>query len=112
MNGTKITLTGADEAHFQSVVGLSSRVVRFPDGLGRHITLRNWEWEVVDRLSEQKGWAETALPELAFLHAKEFCADASLFENQLRRSFSSMIRVNMSYCMDCDRPPSNSEFPS
>jgi hypothetical protein len=46
------------------------------------------------------------------LPATEFCSDPALFEDQLRRSLSSMIRVNMSYCMDSDRPASNDEFPA
>lgn len=44
-----MTMTGADEADYLSIIGLQSRTVMFPDGLERHITLSNWEWEVFDR---------------------------------------------------------------
>src|SRR5690242_12840778 len=46
---TKITMTGADEADYRHITGMQSRTITFPDGLSRHITLTNWEWEVYDR---------------------------------------------------------------
>ena len=104
MTGTKITLTGVDRAHYLNATGLSSRVVRFPDGITRHITLTNWEWEVVDWHSVVQGWPQNALPELAFQHAAEFCKEPSLFEEQIRRSFAAIIREGMRHRMGLDDP--------
>jgi len=104
MTGTRITLTGVDKAHYLNATGLSSRVVQFPDGMARHITLTNWEWEVVDWHTVVEGWATNALPELAFQHATEFCNDSSLFEEQIRRSFSSIIREGMRHRLGFDDP--------
>lgn len=42
-------MTGADEADYRHITGMQSRTITFPDGLPRHITLTNWEWEVFDR---------------------------------------------------------------
>jgi hypothetical protein len=35
----KIAITGGDEADYEAGSGLSSRLMEFPDGLTRHITL-------------------------------------------------------------------------
>ena len=104
MTGTRITLTGADKAHYLNATGLSSRVVRFPDGITRHVTLTNWEWEVVDWHTDVEGWPRSALPELAYQHATEFCKDPSLFEDQIRRSFSFIIREGIRHRLGFDDP--------
>jgi hypothetical protein len=76
MSGTKITMTGADSADYQSMVGLQSRVVVFPDGGARHITLTNREWNVADWLEEEMGWWPGDLAEEAYIHALTFwCLD-------------------------------------
>jgi len=106
----KIKLTGSDEKHRRLMNESNSRLIPFPDGLTRLLTLRNWEWEVVDRLTKNKGWSARELPNAAFDHANEFCSDEAYFEEQLRRSFAAMVRVNMSYCMDLETPAANNKF--
>lgn len=88
-------MIGADEAHHQNITGLSSRTIDFPDGLTRHITLKNWYWLVLDWLHDQ-GWSEQAIPQGALIHAQEFCKDPSQFEKEIRSSFA-LIMAQISY---------------
>ena len=104
MTGTRITLTGIDSAHFLNATGLSSRLICFPDGINRHVTLTNWEWEVVDWHTVVEGRPQDALPELAYQHATEFCKDPSQFEEQIRRSFSAIIREGMRHRLGLEDP--------
>jgi hypothetical protein len=46
----RLVLTGGDEESYRATTRLSSRLIAFPDGLTRHITLRDWEWNVYDWL--------------------------------------------------------------
>jgi hypothetical protein len=110
MSGTKITLTGADGAHYRVITGFSSRLIRFPDGITRHITLRNWEWEVADRVQRKNGWYDVGLPALAFEHAVDLCDDPALFDHQLRRSIASLLRVNMLRSMDYQYSVANDQY--
>jgi hypothetical protein len=92
-------MTGGDEAHYLSVSQECARLVAFPDGISRHITLKKWHWEVVDRLQKDKSWPQDELPSLAFQHALEFCDDLANFEWQLRRSFLMFVEENMAFVM-------------
>jgi hypothetical protein len=109
MSRTKITLIGGDGAHYQAISGIRSRLIRFPDGITRHITLRNWQWEVADRVQRKNGWFGVGLAALAFEHASELCSDPAFFDSQLRRSLASFLRVNMTRCMDYHDPFANDE---
>lgn len=118
-------MTGADEAAYQSMVGLSSRVMTFPDGLARHITLSNREWNVVDWLEHEAGWLPQDLPELCFSHALTFWFNETFnraahaapaderrqFEEQLIRSLRSHIRVSMARASGLE-DATNDEFKS
>lgn len=92
MSGTKITITGADEAHYLSASKETSRLIRFPDGISRHITLSNWHWEVLDRL-HKKGWAEHDLPKLAYENALEGITYPDDFEKQIRLNFRGFLNA-------------------
>jgi hypothetical protein len=46
----KLVLTGADEASYLTAHKQQSRLVAFPDGLVRHITLSAWQWNTLDWL--------------------------------------------------------------
>jgi hypothetical protein len=94
MTGTTITIKGADEAHYLAATALTSRLVMFPDGIARHITLQNRQWEIADRLQKERGWPEDGLPGLAFDQAKKFCTDPARFEDELRDSFELFIRLS------------------
>ena len=63
MSGTKVMMTGADEAEYLANIALSSRIMDFPDGVRRHITLRDCYWKALDRLQNQRGWP---ISEMAF----------------------------------------------
>ena len=43
------------ETNYRNVIGFQSRIILFPDGVARHITLSNWEWEVYDRTHKESG---------------------------------------------------------
>ena len=102
-------MTGADEAHYLNAVGLSSRVVWFPDGVSRHLTLRNSQWDVLDRLSKNMGWPQSDIPELAFQLAKEFCTDPAVFEQELRDSFARVLKVAAAHSLEIDDAKANDD---
>jgi hypothetical protein len=113
MSARKTGMTGIDS--YEATMTSSSRLLDFPDGLSRHITLNNWQWQVFDRKHEELD--EVYMPRLAYQHAFRFwfCAtfngaasgegagDRARFEHQLRRSLAAMIRVNMAACMDAGK---------
>jgi hypothetical protein len=103
MGGKKLTITGGDEAHYLKASRKSSRLVRFPDGLIRHITLRGWEWEVFDRIQKKRtGWPQYQIAGIAFEHALDGIMYPDDFEKQLRFSFSLAIEANMADVMKQD----------
>lgn len=111
MSGTKITLTGADEAHYLSASKETSRLIRFPDGISRHITLTNWHWEVLDRV-HKNGWARHEIPKLVYEHATEFATNSIDFEEQIRDSFKRILKAAMPDVMTEEKwNISNERFP-
>lgn len=112
--------------------GAESRLMVFPDGITRHITLSAWEWRVFDATPHS-----VLLPEAAYLHAMTFWvlyafnhASSSTdrrgsegqteavphgarerrgFEARLRRSLSRLIAANMR-SVTGGAPPVNDEF--
>ena len=110
MTGKKITMIGADKAHFLCVSKESSRLLDFPDGISRHITLKSWCWEVLDRLHNDKGWSKSEIPNLAFEHAIEGVIHPEDFEKQLRFSFKLFIEINMAYVMLPNESTANERF--
>jgi hypothetical protein len=125
MSSDKIDLT-------LPVAGHESRLLVFPDGVTRHITLLTWEWKVFDAVPHRD-----LLPAGAYHHALTFWlldifnfasaphdrrgADAGMasggpaperrgFEPRLRRSLSRMIHANMR-SITGGEPPANDEFP-
>src|SRR5437868_6147367 len=94
MSGKKITLTGADEANYLKNSKKNSRLLPFPDGISRHITLSNWHWEVLDRLYD-KGWTIDEIPSLAYEHALKFITTPNEFENEIRDSFKRILKAAM-----------------
>lgn len=111
MGGTKITMTGADEAHYLSASKKSSRLIRFPDGVSRHITLSKWHWEVLDRLHKDKGWNRNTIPEAAYEHALDGDTYPDDFEKQIRLSFKLILKCAMPDVMsEKDWTVSNERF--
>jgi hypothetical protein len=55
------------ETNYRNVIGFQSRIILFPDGVARHITLSKWEWGVYDRTHKESG--SDYLPEGAYHHA-------------------------------------------
>lgn len=105
-------MTGADEAHYLSTSEKSSRILTFPDGKARHITLKNWHWDVLDKLHEDKGWPTTEIPSMAFQVADRYHPERGAeFEECLRWGISFLIKLNMAYVMreDDDWPASNDD---
>ncbi len=90
-------MIGADESRYLAISQLASRLVTFPDGVSRHLTLSRWHWEALDRLQSERGWTPYDAPETALEHAETFCSrrQPAAFEAQLRRSFRLMIEAGM-----------------
>ena len=65
-------MTGADEAHRNQANAQASRTLLFPDGLVRHITLTNWQWDVADWLQREAGWSPEAVPRIAYEMTQKF----------------------------------------
>lgn len=72
-------MAGIVESRYRTESGLQSRIIIFPDGLARHITLSGWQWDVYDRTHERVG--SEYLPEGAYLHALKYCLGESFNEN-------------------------------
>ena len=90
-------MTGADEAQYLAATQAASRLVMFPDGLARHITLKHCHWQLFDWLRTEKRWTEEAFAEGVFQAATEFCKDPERFEEQIRRSFSMFMDLTARY---------------
>jgi hypothetical protein len=100
MSGTKIVMTGVDEAHFLAASETSSRVINFPDGKARHITLKNWYWQVLDKLHDVKGWPKSEVPMMVIEGAERFYTKGTPeFEEAIRWGFVYLIKLNMPYVM-------------
>jgi hypothetical protein len=109
--------------------GHESRLLVFPDGVTRHITLAAWEWHVFDAVPHRD-----LLSAGAYQHALTFwlldafnfagapsdrrhavgasgaTPERRGFEARLRRSLSRMIAANMR-SVSGGAPPANDEFP-
>lgn len=93
-------MVGADEAHYQAIAGRSSRVITFPDGKPRLITLKKRYWDVLDMMHTKKGFPKNHIPLLAWQGVTHFdCPSAPNFDDKLRWMFSHLLRLNMSYVM-------------
>lgn len=97
MGGTKITITGADEAHYLSASKESSRLFHFPDGISRLITLSSWHWEVLHRL--YKKWSKRELLKMVYEHALEGETYPDDFEQQIQVSFRLLLKCSMADVM-------------
>lgn len=121
MSDGKIELTLA-------ATGRDARLLVFPDGITRHITLSAWEWQVFDAIPHRD-----LLPAGAYQHALTFwlldafnfasaqrdrrnggAAGGAIperrgFEARLRRSLARMIAANMRSVAGGE-PPANDTF--
>jgi hypothetical protein len=100
MSRKKITMIGVGESHYPSISEKSSRILTFPDGKARLLTLKNWYWEVLDKLHKEKGWPTTEIPAMAFQVAdRHHPKHDAEFEECLRWGVSFLIKLNMGYIM-------------
>ena len=71
----------------------SARLIMFPDGITRHITLPGWQWSVLDRFDRENSLVKAArIIAMAFEGAKE----------DLRypdEPFEATIRYHLSVCL-------------
>ena len=74
---TRITLTGGDGVHRKAMTDTSSRLMTFPDGVSRVITLRNAYWH---RLDELRIHRNSPIEEMALNMARAYCAYQSFNE--------------------------------
>lgn len=104
-------MTGGDEAHRLASSALASRLVSFPDGIARHITLSNWHWEALDRL--RTTWPDYDLTGMAFERAQKYSKEPHIFEDELRDRIRGMIKAAMPDVMSFGRREvANEPFPS
>lgn len=102
MDGKKIMMTGLNEAYFLRASKKTSRLIRFPDGVSRHITLSEWQWEVFDRLIKYKNWQVGELAREAYNLTVDLCNHQERFEEELRYAFEAFIKDNMYFVMSED----------
>ena len=105
MDERTITLRGVAQAR-RSAARLSTRLIRFPDGVTRHITLPGWQWAVFDRLDRNRFFYKADVAALAFQHATDGDPGAP-FEDALRFQLSMILGQGVSYCSDYLQPIAN-----
>lgn len=108
MQETIITLNGLGDSRLRARKSIT-RLVEFPDGITRHITLPGWKWAVLDRfdredvlLSAKKviGYA------FEFAQADKRYPDEP-FEETLRHHLSVCLESAVPFSSDCLRGQAN-----
>ena len=92
-----ITPRGITQAR-RSATKSTTRLVTFPDGITRHITLPGWQWAVLDRFDRDGSVVSAArIVEMAFESAQEDsnCPEEP-FEQKLRYHLS--VGLNEGVC--------------
>jgi hypothetical protein len=74
----RVILTGADEASYRTANRRSSRLMAFPDGMPRCITLTAWQWQVFDWLEESGRYAEGEIAQRSYASAMRWCPESVL----------------------------------
>lgn len=96
-------MTGADEASYLASRKLSSRLIPFPDGISRHITLEQKFWDTVDRLCAAEGWRldDFTKPVLVLAEQRRVKWSESFtdFEDVLRQEFQGFIQATMPFLL-------------
>ena len=101
MNEAIITLKGISRAR-QSAVRSITRLIRFPDGMTRHITLPGWQWAVFDRYDRANSvLGSEQVVQFAF-EAAEADSDPSTvpFEQKVRHHLSVFLTVGVPWTSD------------
>ncbi len=103
-----ITLKGLRDSRRAAKTPLT-RLLRFPDGLTRHITLPRWKWATLDRFDREDVVLTSAqIVRLAFEAAQEdklYPDDP--FEETLRRNLSLFLGLGVPYSSDYIRDLAN-----
>jgi|SRR5215471_18681927 len=86
-----------------------TRLLRFPDGITRHVTLPAWKWAVFDRFDRREVvLSPQDLIRLAFDTARENKHyPGEPFEDVLRRHLSSYLGLGVPYSSDYIRDLAN-----
>jgi hypothetical protein len=110
MGATKITMTGADEAHYRDAMASLTRVIPFPDGVTRHITLTKRQWQVFDELP-QHGWPRSSLLLWVIQNIRETAAELGrppvCYEDSVRWCLANFIELTMHMCSAHPRDAAN-----
>ena len=93
MSSISITMEGADALHRHRIRRKQARVLLFPDGIKRVISMSVWHWETFDRLKEEMWFTDEEFAACAFFGAKEFAKPGSDFEQEIRKHCKSRIRT-------------------
>lgn len=90
--GEKWIKISTDRERFKKSREHESRLVAFPDGISRHITLTKWHWEALDQLRlEYRITAEHIAIESYEAALKWSVVNGSAFEHELRDCFAQCI---------------------
>jgi hypothetical protein len=96
----RITMTGADTAHYRDATAVTARLIRFPDGLQRIIRLTYWQWQVFNDWPQVTGWHPDRLPEQALQMARIVRDEngSDTFEADIRYALAALINLSKPAC--------------
>lgn len=93
MDQISLDLQGADSAHYEAISRLESRLIDYPDGVRRLITLKSWYWQTLDQMEAEYGISGAVIASLTYDVALRWSErDGTSLEDELRRSFEISIR--------------------
>lgn len=96
MTTVKIDLQGADSASRAALRRTESRLIRFPDGIERIVTLTRWHWQALETLVERQCLWHCDVPRASYDNAAEFHEALGLpFEEYLHVAFARFIEFAM-----------------
>ena len=92
MQETIIKLNGLGESRLRARKPVT-RLLEFPDGITRHVTLPGWQWAVLDRFDRDSSLVKAArVVEMAFEGARE----DSRYPDE---PFEETLRYHLSVCL-------------
>lgn len=90
MSDITITVENADSA-----LAKTSRLISFPDGIARVVTLEQRHWDALDRLHEREIWPADEPATSVLEHVHTCTSDSVQLESQIRYWFKLTIQVGM-----------------
>lgn len=107
MRKTKIEMDGINKEERVHMRARASRVIEFPDGLTRHVTLRNWHWVSLDWLINDRKWEKSRIPGSAFNLAQEWASGSGDLETEIRMAMELLIHYAIKAYVEEERGTAN-----